>query len=191
MHRKTHICALALITAVVAVGCDNTFHVGATAFFVEHGAEPPADLPEAMEAMQDRIPEVPDGMWDVTVLLFPAWQPVGARGTMCDYHHDLGQIHVRTVGETTVDTCIPHEFAHRWRFIEARAWWAIDPETYHDERFAERFARLKDAAKYTWAHPKSNTGQKESCTSSAPTTTSSTTCYRTLTQTHENTSTDL
>ncbi len=137
--------ALALL---LTCSCGPGFSIGDTTFIVEDGAEPWADLPEAVAAMQKVSTH--EDTWDVTVRLYPSWYPVWNPGDACIYDHTSKTIKARTSrGPSTAEDCLPHEVAHRWDYL-TRAPWTI--EDVHDDVFKEKRDILNEAARNTWMH---------------------------------------
>lgn len=105
-----HLCA----TFLLLFACSNSFDVGPTTFIVLDGATPWDDLPEAVQLAQTVGPKK---LWDTRVILEAAYKPIEYRlgACLCD---GRGVIETRTKHDRTQDSCLFHEFAHRWEWVD-------------------------------------------------------------------------
>jgi hypothetical protein len=108
-----HELSTGILLLALASGCgsESDFHVGPTRVVVGSRAESVRpDLPEALAAMQDRGPPLD---WDFVLYVKAAWEIVYKPGHACAYWYAEDTLRSRAIGEFVVDSCLPHEIAHR------------------------------------------------------------------------------
>jgi len=112
---------LITLSFLVLVGCGDghtTFEIGDTKFKLVDEAEAWIDLPEVMEKMWE-VEGTPEDLFDTTVTIIPGSRDLRNENDYdanCFFWHNDQDITIRNIWEYAFESCLGHEFAHRWMF---------------------------------------------------------------------------
>ena len=147
-----------MLSSFTCASCADTLELGPTTFVLIDDVQPWGDLPEVMiamrsleqnkmsgEAWESTSLHIPPSLFEGHVILYTAHTPLSVENAVCQYTHG-GNIEARVIGESAYNSCLAHEYAHKWVWLTQADKECTEADVHDCEGWMIRERILKYAA---------------------------------------------